>query len=162
MHLFIGKPHLDLAKTADTLLTPVFAIGKYNTSVHSSRITAAVKCHLTDRRVLAFLNRQQAWCCEGLHSSSSPRFTASCGPAAEGSASPLSCQGPLGCLGTHKKAQTPPNTAETQRWAVPLCEKTKGQGPFSIHWAALKCEAASAHLWFLLVVCPLCRNCLVP
>lgn len=56
MHLFIGKPHLDLAKTADTLLTPVFAIGKYNTSVHSSRITAVVKCQLTDRRVLAFLN----------------------------------------------------------------------------------------------------------
>lgn len=128
MHLFIGKPHLDLAKTADTLLTPVFAIGKYNTSVHSSRITAAVKCHLTDRRVLAFLNRQQPWCCEGLHSSSSPRFTASCGPAAQGSASSLAAlgrQGISGCLGTHKKAQTPPNPAETEVgrcWAQLTCE----------------------------------------
>lgn len=142
MHLFIGKPHLDLAKTADTLLTPVFAIGKYNTSVHSSRITAAVKCHLTDRRVLAFLNRQQAWCCEGLHSSSSPRFTASCGPEAKGSASLLVALGrqeTSGCLGTCKKAQTPPNPAETQLWAVPLCANTGGQVPFSIYLAALKC-----------------------
>lgn len=141
MHLFIGKPHLDLAKTADTLLTPVFAIGKYNTSVHSSRITAAVKCHLTDRRVLAFLNRQQAGCCEGLHSSSSPRFTASCGPAAKGSASPSQ---PLADRGhrdawAHKKAQTHPNPAETQRWAVPVCELTRGHSPFSIQLCISSC-----------------------
>lgn len=163
--MFIGKPHLDLAKTADTLLTPVFAIGKYNTSVHSSRITAVVKCHLTDRRVLAFLNRQQAGCCEGLHSSSSPRFTASCGPAARGSASLLTAldrQGTSGCLGVHKKAQTPPNPAETQRWAVPLCELTKGHGLFSIQQAALTCESAPAQLWWPLAVCPQFRNCLVP
>lgn len=142
MHLFIGKPHLDLAKTADTLLTPVFAIGKYNTSVHSSRITAAVKCHLTDRRVLAFLNRQQAWCCEGFHRSSSPRFTASCGQEAKGSASLLTALGGRemsGCLGTCKKTQTPPNPAETQWWAMPLCEKTGSQVPFSIYLAAVKC-----------------------
>lgn len=141
MHLFIGKPHLDLAKTADTLLTPVFAIGKYNTSVHSSRITAAVKCHLTDRRVLAFLNRQQAWCCEGLHSNGSPRFTASCGPEAEGSTSPLTALGRYetsGCLGTCKKTQIPPNPAETRWWTVPLCEETGGQVLFSIHLAAVK------------------------
>lgn len=141
MHLFIGKPHLDLAKTADTLLTPVFAIGKYNTSVHSSRITAAVKCHLTDRRVLAFLNRQQAWSCEGLHSSGSSRFTASCGPEAKGSASLLVALGrqeTSGCLGTCKRLR---HLQILLKHSGGLCHFVRRQDvrSFSIYLAALKC-----------------------
>lgn len=128
MHLFIGKPHLDLAKTADTLLTPVFAIGKYNTSVHSSRITAVVKCQLTDRRVLAFLNRQQAGCCEGASQQQLPKIYSILWASSEGSACLLPAlgrQGALGCLGVHKKAQNTPNPAGTPRRAVPLWELTK-------------------------------------
>lgn len=139
MHLFIGKPHLDLAKAADTLLTPAFAIGKYNTSVHSSRRAAAVKCHLTDRRVLAFLNRQQAWCCEGLHSSSSRdlQHPVDQKQKALPPHSQPSTERRHQYLGTCEKTQSPPNPAESQWWAGPPCEEIRGQVPFSIRLAAL-------------------------